>query len=315
MNSISIYISSVKIGVTEKYVKDVFGDQGISGIERVDFTPIGKKPGFTENTKGAFKSAFVHFKVSNSYMLSISNFWKLVSEGNGYKFYPSYITTEYWLLFPAKKPIQQTMMNTSQIVENGRHLENLIAEQAKKIEEQESRIEKLVQMCEATQTVVYQLLGGLFNQESQNQILQDNLSILFSEERVRSRFEEPDDSVWKHWPTTRQGDHSERRIEALEQTVREMLNFDAPEAVFTPQEDDEEQDGELQARKFAPQPYTMPTDEELFEKDSVSEHSSMPELIDDNSISTHSSMPELEECSSEDSEERIRNSFELCGNE
>ena len=74
----------------------------------------------------------------------------------------------------------------------------------------------------------------------------------------------------------------------MEQTVRDMLNFDYPEAVFTPQEDDEEQDELLQKRKY--------------------------EEIDDCSVSTHSSMPELEEASV-DSEQRIRNSFELCGNE
>ena len=314
MNSISIYIPRVNSNVTENYVKDVFGDQGITGIVRVDFTPIGKKPGFGENVDNVIKSAFVHFKVSNSYMQSTYNFWRLINESIGYKFYPSYITTEYWLLLPAKKPIQQTMMNNSQIVENGRHLENLIEHQANKIEEQANKIEELSKKLDGVQNVVYQLLGGLFNQQTQGQTLEDHVCVLYSKERIRSRFEDPDDSAWEQWPTTRQGDDSERRIEALEQTVREMLNFDLPEAVFTPQEDDEEQDSELQARKFAPEPWRIPTNEELFKEDSVSTHSSMPELIDCCSVSSHSSMPDLEEVSV-DSEERIRNSFELCGNE
>jgi hypothetical protein len=40
----------------------------------------------------------------------------------------------------------------------------------------------------------------------------------------------------------------------------------------------------------------------------------MPNAIDDAS-STYSSIPDLFDVSSDDSEERIRNSYELCGNE
>jgi hypothetical protein len=43
-------------------------------------------------------------------------------------------------------------------------------------------------------------------------------------------------------------------------------------------------------------------------------HCTMPNAIDDAS-STYSSIPDLFDVSSDDSEERIRNSYELCGNE
>ena len=303
MNSnYSIYIPRMKATVTEDFVHYVFYKSKIGEVMRVDFTPINKKPGFGENVDGVVKSAFVHLIASpHNWQLFPEgrNFLKEVYTGNGHKFYPGE-GHGYWLVLPAKRPIMQTMMNTSQIVENGRHLENLIAEQAKTIEDQAYKIEELSEKLDSVHQVVYQLLGGLFNHETQGQTLQDHIDVLNSEDvRRRGRFEDPDDSKWESWPTTRQGDESERRIEALEQTVREMLNFDYPEPVFRPEEDDEQQDSDLQARKFAPEPYRMPTDEDLFEEDSVS---------------THSSMPDLEEVSV-DSEERIRNSFELCGNE
>jgi len=67
-----------------------------------------------------------------------------------------------------------------------------------------------------------------------------------------------------------------------------MLSFDCPNALFTSQEDDEFQDSLLQMRKYQDR--------------------------DDNSISSHSSMPDPEEVSV-NSGDRIRNSFDLCGNE
>jgi hypothetical protein len=50
------------------------------------------------------------------------------------------------------------------------------------------------------------------------------------------------------------------------------------------------------------------------DNDSISTHSSMPDLVDDNS-SAHSSMPDLEEIHSIESDTRIRNSCDICGNE
>ena len=50
--------------------------------------------------------------------------------------------------------------------------------------------------------------------------------------------------------------------------------------------------------------------------DSTSSHSSMPDLVHDySSVSTHSSMPDLLDMDSDDSNNRIKNSWELCGNE
>ena len=275
----SIYIPRVNYHVSEDFIKYTFMTARIGEVIRIDFTPINKRPGFGENVDNVVKSAFVHF---NSYpnhpeqFQESWNFWTSVSEGKGFKFYPGTVQEGYWLILPAKKPIQQTMMNTSQIVENGRYLENLIDEQAKTIdkqaktiEDQECRIEKMMKMCEATQSVVYQLLGGLFNQESQSQMLQGHLNILFSEE-LPCKYEEDTDK-WENWPTTRQGDENERRIHDLERKL-EILTDNLLENI---QYDDNE---------------------------SESTHSSMPDLIE-------------AESDSSDSSDRLLMTRELCGNE
>jgi len=297
-STLSIYIPRMAAHHDKDSIINVMSNYGIGTVSHVDFTPINKKPGFGEKVDDVVKSAFVHFSdpmmgSDNNYhynsrrTLGNENFWNIVLYRDGpYKLQIS--LSEYWLCLENTKPVQRTMMNIDQVVENSRHLENLIEEQAKTIEDQSYKIEELSKKLDNVTQVVYQLLGGLFNQSSQCDTLRQHIDVLYTGEiQPRSRHDEPDDSNSEQWPTTRQGDDSERRIEALEQQVKSMLNFDYPEAVFTPQEDDD---------------------------NSISTHSSMPELIDIDSVSTHSSMPELEEVSV-DSEQRIRNSFELCGNQ
>jgi hypothetical protein len=286
MNStLSIYIPRMAAHHDEESVKNVMTNYGIGTVSYVDFTPINKKPGFGEKVDDVVKSAFVHFSdpmmssFDNNYhynsrrTLGNENFWNIVLYRDGpYKLQIS--LGEYWLCLENTKPVQRTMMNIHQVVENSRHLENLIEKQAEKLKEQEETIKMLDNKLENVQAVISKLLSGLFNHKSQYEVLESYNDILFL---GLKEIDEPDYYFnWENCPTTRQGDDSERRIEALEKTVREMLNFDCSEAVFTPQEDYEEED--------------------------------------DFSVSTHSSMPDLEEVSV-DSEQRIRNSFELCGNE
>ncbi len=273
----------------EQSIINVMANYGIGTVSYVDFTTVNKKPGFKENISDNVKSAFVHFSdpmmssYDNNYhynsrrTLGNENFWNIVLYRDGpYKLQIS--LGEYWLCLENTKPVQRTLMNVHQIVENGRYLENLIEEQSETIKKLENKLENV-------QAVISKLLSGLFNHKSQYEVLENYNDILFL---GLNDIDEPDYYFnWENCPTTRQGDDSERRIEALEQTVREMLNFDCSEAVFTPQEDDQEQ-------------------EELIQKSKYEE--------DEFSVITHSSMPELEEVSV-DSEERIRNSFELCGNE
>ena len=270
----------------EESIINVMTNYGIGTVSHVDFTTVNKQPGFVENVDNYMKSAFVHFSdpmmssSDNNYhynsrrTLGNENFWNIVLYKDGpYKLQIS--LGEYWLCLENKNPVQRTLMNVHQIVENGRYLEKLIEEQSQTIKKLENKLEGL-------HNVVYQLVGGLFNHQTQAGIMAIHHHIMGFNNSASIH---NDTSKWDISPTTRQGDENDRRIESLEQTVRDMLIFDYPEAVFTPQE---EQDELLKKRKY--------------------------EEIDDCSVSTHSSMPELEEASV-DSEQRIRNSFELCGNE
>jgi|LakMenEpi03Aug12_release.lakeMendotaPanAssembly.Ray.scaffolds.fasta_scaffold512575_2 hypothetical protein len=241
----SIYIPRMAAEHDEESITNVMEKYKIGTVSHVDFTPIYKKPGFGEKVDDVVKSAFVHF--SDEMMtidkwgctrLGNSKFWHtILNLGEAFKVQVN--EKEYWLCLNNKKPVQRTMMNIHQVVENGRYLEHLVQEQGKKLREQEDTIHNLSKKLENVHQVVYQLLGGLFNNPSQCETLRHHIDVLYTGEiQPRTRHDDPDESEWEHWPTTRQGDDSERRIKALEQTVREMLQF---EAVFTPQDDHEQE--------------------------------------------------------------------------
>jgi hypothetical protein len=306
--SFCFYISRVNEFATVSDVIRAFNKIGV--VHRVDFTPVNKQPGFKEDLSGKHKSAFVH--VTELLTLGKEIRFEIVTTGM-YKFYPYLAghSSEYWVLSKSRNSVQDTMMNNAQIVHNCRYLEEKLEA---KIEEQAATIQALTEKLDGVHIVVQQLLGGLFCQKSQGQALTDHLSFLFPERYtgVRSRFEEPDDSKWTSWPTTRQGDECERRIEALEKSLLETrqavtekeddieLQIQALEQkfseltiepVFTPYEeqncaehdDNEDQDTALYARKFAPiqLPYVTYQDHTSLNDDSISTHSSMPDLIDD----------------------------------
>ena len=263
-STLSIYIPRMAAHHDVESIINVMANYRIGAVSHVDFTPINKKPGFGENIDDVVKSAFVHFYE----IYTNKAFWDTVLHSDEpYKLQVS--LREYWICLKNTRPVQRTMMNIHQIVENGRHLENLITEQAKTIEDQAYKIEELSEKLENVHQVVYQLLGGLFNQSSQCETLQKHTDILFTGKSKGRGSEDLEESAWSMWPTTRQGDDSERRIEVLEKTVLEMIQF---ESVFRSQEDD---DVLLQQRKY----------ENRHEDDSDSTHSSMPELIDDDSDS------------------------------
>lgn len=310
MNSYtSIYIPRMSTSHTEKTIKNIMSSYRIGTVERVDFTPINKKPGFGENVDEVVISAFVHFSdpalgldncynyMSDSY-LGVNDFWDAISANQPYKL--QIARNEYWICLKNKNPVQYTMMNIHQVVENSRHLENLV-------EEQKNKIQKLEKKMDDMNEVIRQFVGGLFCQRTQQGILENFLRVLdgdgFSSEPL------PEDTHnWSHWPTTRQGDDSEKRISDLERYMRDVtgdiLQLKYPRhARITPIFNSEEQDDYLLMRKHE-------NSNMDYDNDSISTHSSI-DLADD---STHSSMPDLMEIQSVDSDKRIRNSYELCGN-
>lgn len=312
----SIYIPRVSAFVTEDIIIEQLAN--IGDIRRVDFAPLGKKPGFVEeNVDKNVKSAFVHF--FDTFECPVTSD---INTYGSHKFYP-YFGGEYWILLKVKNPIQDTMMNNAQIVENCRLLE-------KKVEEQAATIKAMEKKVDGLQHVVYQLLGGLFNQQTQQGILDSHLSILFNNINQDNEDIDPEEN---NWPTTRQGDENEKRIEALEtqllgaidalnnhaekgtameikfnsldNQVKEMTNFDYNEVdeAFKPYE-----------YEYTAIVDTLFKNHQYVSEDDNSTHSSMPDLIGD-SDNDSDSIPDLESVSSSGSSQRLRNTFELCGNE
>jgi len=334
----TVYIPRMSKYITEEQIMTEFDNSWFGAVVRVDFVPIGKKPGFTEeNLDFAFKSAFVHF---HYYITQHHEFNTYFDAGKPYK-HAAKCANEYWIILPNKNPIKPTMMNNAQIVENCRYLEGKVEQQQAFIESLEEKMEwierkadnyryleyeveeqqntigtlkstitALENKLDGVHQVVYQLLGGLFNNETQEGILNTHLSIMFPKNAsIQKDASKSDISKWELSPTTHQGDYCEARIKALEARLNEMTTFD-PIKIFSNK---------------------VEYDEETIVSSST--HSSMPDLIEGNIIEEDededvgyyeddqdedeetSSMPSLEEVNSTDSSlERIRNSYDLCGN-
>lgn len=295
MNSYtSIYIPRVSTRHTEASIKNIMSSYQIGTVERVDFTPINKQPGFGENVDDVVISAFVHFSDpilgydncysyrSDSY-LGVHDFWDTISANQPYKL--QIARYEYWICLQNKNPVKRTMMNIHQVVENSRHLESLV-------EEQKNKIQKLEEKMANMDSVIKQLVGGLFCQSTQEGTLDTHLGVLDGENFSSKPLPE-NTHKWTHWPTTRQGDDCEKRIENLEDDMRSLLQFKYPgQTSITSILSFQEQEDYLFMKKLE----NMAPDDE---NNSISTHSSMPELDGDNS--THSSMPGLIDCRNTDS--------------
>ena len=243
----SIYIPRMFAKHDLADVKRIMSIFRIGVVSRVDFIPINKKPGFIEEVDSYVKSAFVHFhdttpKYPESPVFEYNEtFWEFIDIGKSPQIQVS--ENEYWICSKNNKPVQNTFMNIHQVVENCRHLEKLVQEQAKTIEQQEKTIEQLSEKIDGVHDVVYQLLGGLFNQGTQKGILRDHFSNLsFNSVDLKGE----NTSKWTMWPTTRQGDDCEQRIAALEDDCQQRIA--ALEKIMSVV-DQEQQDSELLLRK------------------------------------------------------------------
>jgi len=246
MNSYtSIYIPRMSVFHTDETVRNLMSHYRIGTVSYIDFTPINKKPGFFEDVDGIVKSAFVHFFdpclcSDNQYhyrsRITFGNddFWHSIQEEIPYKLQIN--EGEYWICLKNKNPVKRTLMNIHQVVENGRHLENLIEQQNEKIREQQATIQNLTSEVEGIKNIIYQLVGGLFNEKTQGKIIDNHLSMISMQ--VHKPYEEgdsndlQDESKWSIWPTTRQGDDCEKRIEELERIVEQLKNEDQDSALY-----------------------------------------------------------------------------------
>ena len=206
-------------------------------------------------------------------------------------------------------------MNDSQNMENTLLLE-------KKVQEQAETIRVLEKKVEGIHTVVYQLVGGLFNQRTQDLILEKHLYYLFPELYSNKNFEDIITNDLDTWPTTRQGDKNSERINELERQIRDLKQNFYEEEVCASQINvyDENMYDEVLSVSSNSTHSSMP---ELIDIDSDgdsmpelididSDGDSIPELIDDDT--DDDSNPELYSESLREISLRLRNSFDLCGN-
>jgi len=219
MSSImSIYVPRMSFNVTEDFVKATF--MKIGNVKRVDFTPVNKKPGFNEKFDSFtnVKSAFIHFSEYHVNVLSI-DILVILEKGKSYNFYIDH--SEYWILLKNKNPVTHTMMNNHQIVDNCKYLEE-------KVRSQEEMIKNLEDKLEGVHKVVYQLIGGLFNQWSQEHIITTHMShlgFINENKRENDNNSQLSNGEWSIWPTTRQGDLNETRIKLLEDQMRKSTEI------------------------------------------------------------------------------------------
>jgi hypothetical protein len=300
---ISFYIPRMSNAYDKKQVKAIFKHLNIGKVKRVDFTPLNKKPGFIENYDTQNKSAFVHMELLYPNDLTQRILQIVFIQTSSYKIYPEN-NNMYWLLLKNNYPIQDTMMNKHQIVENCRYLESIIQEQA-------DIIKKLEDKVDGIQQVVYQLIGGLFCPNTQEGIYAKHSNILFQNEpSLQIRNTSKDTSKWGYKPTTRQGDSNENRIELLESQMKSATKL---LFILTGEKMESwEETEDLQSLSS--------NTEDLLEQDHYRNQHHNEDLETTYSYSTHSSMPSLienydEDCNSESSLERRRISSELCGNE
>ena len=170
MSTFSIYIPRISNEHTAEYIKWYFNKCNIGTVTHVDFTQINKKPGFAERVDEVVRSAFVHFEKHLEHFIYMENyfFWKTIAAGKPYKLQVSQF--EYWLCLKNNNPIQRTMMNIHQVVENGRYLENLIESQSKTIQEQTEKLKELESKLKGTHSVINELFKKLLNKSNKKNL-------------------------------------------------------------------------------------------------------------------------------------------------
>ena len=313
---LSFYIPRVNGKFTKTEVKNNIEDRFLDcNIERIDFVSILNQD---KTVNPTYRSAFIHMYLRNE-SASFQLYKTTYVEETAFKFYLNNKSDSYWLILKNKFPVPETELNLSQVVENARLLEERVSKQEEIIEYQATKIEKI-------ESVVYQLLGGLFNHTTQDHFLEKHLTALLDNNEVCwSPTNCKTKSKWSHYPTTRQGDDSEIRIQELEKELKQVKRFvvfhdeykcrdeDSSDEDSSDEEETDTNSTHSSMPGLVEQIHIIEEDNDITsneddnditsnEDDSTSTSYSMPGLIstgenDNNSIvssSTHSSMPSLE---------------------
>lgn len=107
-------------------------------------------------------------------------------------------------------------MNNTNIDEFNK-LVDIVEKQKMIIESHNNRILHLENKLNNVSNTVYHLLNGLFNQTEQPNILEYHIGELLDGKKTLN---EVDQSKWTSWPTTRQGDSCEKRLDKIEDVIK-----------------------------------------------------------------------------------------------
>jgi len=190
----SIYIPRVRNYHTVQSVGHALYYGGIGIIRRVDFVPI--------EDNDQYLSAFVHMEDLTNILLD------QFEEEKGYKFFLG--PDEYWILLKATTVIPETRLNLHQLAENQRLLEERQAESIdlleemhaekhrylkRRIEKQETTIERMKGDIERLQDTVYQLLARAFNRDTESEDISNYKNLLNNndEDEDQDQDEDQDD--------------------------------------------------------------------------------------------------------------------------
>ena len=91
------------------------------------------------------------------------------------------------------------------------------SELRKKIETHDDDLKRL-------RGVLYQLIGGIFNQKTQRYVMSSYIDDLVGTSSSEQEAEAEAETEETQWPTTRQGDNNEERIRKLEETIQKLEN-------------------------------------------------------------------------------------------
>lgn len=194
-----------------------------------------------------------------------------------------------------------------------RSISDDIAQLKKTQEKQEKKMKKQERKIEGQHHVIYQLLAGLFDQKTQAGILNMHLSLIGeSTNENECTIVDTSTSIWRQYPTTRQGDESERRIDVIEKTLMNIGRIiTEQEAVASPEAQPETEEDLV--KKIKEENYFghfQNLERELQEKNKVIE-----ELTEQLEAMKEETISESSRSSTTISVRRMKNTFDLCGNE
>jgi len=207
-----------------------------------------------------------------------------------------------------------------------RSISDDIAQLKKKQEKQEKKMKKQERKIEGQNHVIYQLLAGLFDQKTQSGILNMHLSDI-GESTNENQCTRVDTSIWRQYPTTRQGDQSERRIDVIEKTLMNIGRIIAEQEPYKeelPYKEEvleeqvnvtETEDLKERMKKLKEENYFghfQNLERELQEKNEMIEE--LREQLE-LALMKEETVSESSRSSSTFSVRRMQNTFDLCGNE